>query len=204
MKYSDAGNKLTDLWTVDTRVKASNERLDDKGGLLEGRIDIGYAFWNIVGFDDIKYYLHLSNGSKLEYTDVPTMLLAINSKYPPVLGTNGTTIEFRMSSEVGILKLELEFQNNKGWIKVFDGSSDGTASQHQFTIIPDVPFKVIIQEGFDYEEFIMTNDVPISLTRRKFRVDFRGAEAEISTPRPDACLFKITGRNLDKLWIKYL
>ena len=204
MKYSDAGNRLTDLWSVETRVKASNERLDDKGGLLEGRIDIGFPYWEHEGFDDIKYYLHLSNGSKLEYTDVPTMLLAINSKYPPVLTSNGTVIEFRMSSEVGILKLELEYMHNKGWIKVFDGASDGTASQHTFSIIPEKPFKVIIQEGFDYEEFIMTNDVPINLIRRKFRVDFRGAEAEISTPQPDQCTFKITGRNLDKLWIKYL
>ena len=204
MNYSDAGNKLTDLWTVETRVSASNERLDDKGGLLEGRIDIGFAFWNIEGFDDIKYYLHLSNGSKLEYTDVPTMLLAINSKYNPILSPTGTVIEFRMSSEVGILKLELEYMNNEGWVKVFDGSTDGTASQHQFDIIPDKPFKVIIQEGFDYEEFIMTNDIPINLIKRKFRVDFRGAEAEISTPQPNQCLFKITGRNLDKLWIKYL
>ena len=204
MNYSDNGNKLTDLWTVGTRIKSSDERLDDKGGLLEGRIDIGYAFWNIQGFDDIKYYLHLSNGSKLEYTDVPTMLLAINSKYPPVLGAHGTVIEFRMSSEVGILKLELEYMNNEGWLKVFDGSTDGTASQHTFDVIPDKPFKVIIQEGFDYEEFIMTNDVPINLIKRKFRVDFRGAEAEISTPQPNQCTFKITGRNLDKLWIKYL
>ena len=204
MKYSNAGNRLTDLWSVDTRIKASNERLDSKGGLVEGRIDIGFPFWNIEGFDDIRYYLHLSNGTNLEYTDVPTMLLAINSKYPPVLTDSGTVIEFRMSADIGIKRLELEYMNNEGWIKVFDGDTNGTASQHTFEVIPEKPFKIIIQEGTDYEEFVMTTDVPINLIQRKFRVDFRGAEAEISTPAYNQCTFKIIGRNLDKLWMKYL
>ena len=208
----DAGYKASQLWSVHNRVYSTTEKLNDKGSLMRGTVYVEWAFWLDHNIQEHAFIAVFDNGTDVSHPNFSDLKASLGIVDDPVLTKGGTQFEVKMSEwesedqsrTVGLLGIYLVYLDNDDWIKVFDGATHGTASQHTFPVHKDRDFMLMIQENFDYEWTIFHLDGPIPTFKKHLRCDFRGAEMDVSMPTEVTCTVKITGRNLDKLWVKYL
>ena len=210
----DQGYKVAQLWDLYSRPISSGEVYNAKGALLKGTVYVDWAYWENKNIVTHNFVVTLSNGTELSQVNFSDLKGSLGIKADPVLTPSGTQFEVKMSgwdgpeeglAEVtGITGLYVLYLDNDDWVKVFDTNEHGTVSQHTFPVRKDKDFMLMIQEGFEYEWTIFHLDGPIPTFKKHLRCDFKGAEMDVHMPTEVTCTVKITNRNLDKLWIKYL
>lgn len=211
-KALDEGYKVSQLWDLHTRVISSSEKLNAKGSLMKGTVYVEWTFWLNSNIQPHAFVAVLDNGTELSQADFQDLYGSLGISAPPVLTQGGTQFDVKMSghdsgdqsSTVGLVGLYLIYLDNDDWIKVFDSSTHSTASMHTFPVHKDRDFKILTQEGFEYEISEFNLDGPLPTFKKHLRADFKGAELDIWMPTEVTCTVKITNRNLDKVWIKYI
>ena len=209
----DNGYKVSQLWDINTRVISSTEKLNDKGSLMRGTVYVEWAFWLNSNVQEHAFIAVFDNGTDITHPNFSDLKSSLGITADLVLTQGGTQFDVKMSEwesedqsrTVGLVGLYLVYLDNDDWIKVYDTKvNQTTVSEHTFPVHKDTSFKILVQEGFEYEECVFDINGPIPLTKKVLCADFKRVDLKISMPTEVTCRVFLSGRNLDKVWLKYI
>lgn len=207
-RYSEQGYRLETLWHKDKWVKTSIDKWDSKGGLLVGRVDVTWDFWHDKDVLVHKYVVHKSDGT-IEKFDQQGFELFMAFTHREFTSKSFTGYFNRESFRVGIIAVELEFIDLKGWIKVFpitEGVSTGNNTLVMWNVIPKKDFKVVIKIDSDYDDGEITYDLPFTPKQTFTWINFDvGVSCKLKMESDTQAWLQTVGgaKQFSEVWYKY-
>lgn len=213
-KYNKQGHLESYVFHINKRVKSSDEVFDSKGGLLKGRIDVGWRYWNDPDVLLHHYHLVKSDGT-VDRCDRAGINLALNFTHS-IDNDNGYIGFFDRTAEqfggVGIIAVYIEYTDLKGWFEVYPKKPKEMEylQDNQRTVYVKFPdranFRVLAKVGDDYDDTDIDYDVPFDLLNQHAWMNFDiGVSCTVELIEENIFQISLVGgaTQFEKVWVKY-
>lgn len=212
--YNERGFLESYVWHKDKTVKSSIDTYDENGGMLKGRVDATWKFWEDPNILVKHYVIHKSNGA-VNRLDREGLNLAMNwtEEYRGQFGYIGyfdrTSV---LDGGVGVIALSIEYVDMNGWVEVYPEKPESMKQQmpdnERAVYIKTPPrksFRILAKVGSNYDDTDVDFDVPFDLQNQNAWINFDTSNyCTVKMQEPDLCLVSlISGGSFEKVWIRY-